>query len=94
MLRAMRNKRGGHEGNENKSCPLRAQEAVREPHANDVCVQGQFVVYKPHPDHPGPEHVIQQCPSQFSKGVIIWTTVFGLVVVGPTAQPQKSRTDR
>ena len=35
-----------------------------------------------------------QVATQFTKGLIIWRTVYGHVAVGPTAEPQPSRADR
>lgn len=53
--------------------------------------KGEFVVFKT--DIPL-SRVIEPVPTQFTKGVIVWTTVYGNVVVGPTAEPQSSRADR
>jgi glycerol-3-phosphate dehydrogenase len=53
--------------------------------------KGEFVVFKT--DVPL-SRVIEPVPTQFTKGVIVWTTVYGNVVVGPTADPQTSKTDR
>ena len=41
-----------------------------------------------------PSIVIQPVPSQYTKGVIVWKSVYGNVIVGPTAEEQASRTDR
>ena len=42
----------------------------------------------------GPEYIIQQVPSLQTKGIIVWKSVYGNVLCGPTAQEQESRTDR
>lgn len=61
--------------------------------------KGEFVVFKQpplkHTKQPlNLSRVIEPVPTQFSKGVIVWTTVYGNIVVGPTADPQSSKTDR
>ena len=58
--------------------------------------KGQFVVFDAPSSHDSPvlQHIIEPVPSQFTKGVIVWTTLYGQVVVGPTAEEQDSRTDR
>jgi len=72
---------------------------------DDVCLpftvtprKGQFVVYTPRPEDVEagkiPTHVIEPVPTARTKGVIIWKTVYGNVVVGPTAEDQTSKTDR
>ena len=55
--------------------------------------KGQFLVFLP-ADGGAPLHILEPPPSQTSKGVILWTTVHGLVVVGPTATDQEDRRDR
>ncbi len=49
--------------------------------------KGQFVVYRPTPGC-GPAHIIEPVPTDFTKGVIAWTSVYGNVIVGPTAVEQ------
>ena len=56
--------------------------------------KGQFVVLAPPAGATPPHAVLELVPTQFTKGVIVWTTVWGTVVVGPTAEPQTSRDDR
>lgn len=63
--------------------------------------KGQFVVFDPESDPHGlgdaciaPQHIIEPVASQFTKGVIVWTTVYGNVIVGPTAVDQEDKTDR
>ena len=54
--------------------------------------KGQFVVLDP--DDVCPSHVLQPVPTQHSKGVFVWTSLWGTVVVGPTAEDQESKPDR
>jgi L-2-hydroxyglutarate oxidase LhgO len=56
--------------------------------------KGQFVVLQPAPHTCLPAAVLEQVASQFTKGVIVWQTLYGNVVIGPTAEPQASRADR
>lgn len=39
-------------------------------------------------------HPIQPVPSQFTKGIFVFSTIYNQLVVGPTAVDQDSRTDR
>ena len=63
--------------------------------------KGQFVVFKPDPraaaaesSGGAPSHIIEPVPTEFTKGVIVFTTVYGNVVVGPTAVDQPDKLDR
>ena len=64
--------------------------------------KGQFVVFAPKQgsedddgdDDGVPSFIIEPVATAFTKGVIIWKTVYGNVIVGPTAVPQQSRGDR
>ena len=56
--------------------------------------KGQFVVFEPGPDCSGPDLILERVPSLVTKGVIIFTTVYGNIVVGPTATDQEHRSDR
>ena len=56
--------------------------------------KGQFVVFQPAPNSAIPEVIIEPVATQFTKGVIAWKTVWGTVVVGPTAVDQQSKDDR
>jgi len=56
--------------------------------------KGQFVVYKPRTDPEPPTHIIEPVATEFTKGVIAWTTSYGTIIVGPTAEPQADREDR
>ena len=40
-----------------------------------------------------PTRPIQPVPSQFTKGIFVYSTLYHQIVVGPTAQDQTSRTD-
>lgn len=55
--------------------------------------RGQYRVFrstpKTHIIHP-----IQPIPTQFSKGIFVFSTLYDQIIVGPTAQDQQSRTDR
>ncbi len=55
--------------------------------------RGQYQIYKASPasiiTHP-----IQPVPSQYSKGIFVFSTLYNHLVVGPTALDQTSRTDR
>jgi glycerol-3-phosphate dehydrogenase len=55
--------------------------------------KGQFLIFELGEEE-RPRHVIQPVPTQHSKGVFVWTTMWGTVVVGPTATDQSSKTDR
>jgi glycerol-3-phosphate dehydrogenase len=57
--------------------------------------RGQYQVFSS-PNNTGAPFVcrpIQPVPTQFSKGVFLFTTLYNQIVVGPTALDQKSRTD-
>jgi glycerol-3-phosphate dehydrogenase len=65
--------------------------------------KGQFVVFRPKANLPhdiknvswrAPNMIIEPVPTIRTKGVILWQTVYGTVVVGPTATDQKSKDDR
>lgn len=57
--------------------------------------KGQCLVIKPTArSPPPPEHVLEQIATQFTKGIIVWTTVYGNIVIGPTADEVPSRSDR
>ena len=54
--------------------------------------KGQFVVF----DKPAARllrHIILPVPTERTKGIVVTPTIFGNVLVGPTAQEQESRTD-
>ena len=82
-------------------------ETFRDERANDFTVtprKGQFVVFAPKgkakddgnddDDDGMPSFIIEPVATEFTKGVIIWKTVYGNVIVGPTAVPQQSRGNR
>jgi len=60
--------------------------------------KGQFVVFEPRLEDVEagrvPSHVIEPVPTVRTKGVIIWRTVYGNIVVGPTAEDTDDREDR
>eukprot|EP00939_MAST-03C_sp_MAST-3C-sp1_P005135 g5135.t1 len=66
--------------------------------------KGQFVVYASagtsddevteNEDETFLYHIIEPVPTRFTKGVIVFRTVYGNYVVGPTAEPQTSRSNR
>lgn len=65
--------------------------------------KGQFVVFSlplscnsdgNDDSGPAPAHIIEPVPTQFTKGVIVFTTVYGNVIVGPTAVDQPDKRDR
>lgn len=53
--------------------------------------RGQYVVFE---GAAGTTCPIQPIPTQFTKGVFVFTTLYDQIVVGPTALDQKSKTDR
>jgi len=53
--------------------------------------KGQYLVFETDLEL---DHVVETVPSQFSKGVIVWSTVYGNIIVGPTAEDQQSKVDR
>eukprot|EP00811_Abedinium_folium_P034487 NODE_7363_length_1586_cov_3.975326.p1 GENE.NODE_7363_length_1586_cov_3.975326~~NODE_7363_length_1586_cov_3.975326.p1 ORF type:complete len:478 (+),score=141.98 NODE_7363_length_1586_cov_3.975326:77-1510(+) len=55
--------------------------------------KGQCVVLQP-AEGVAPHFIIEPVPSQFTKGILLWETLYGQVVVGPTAEDQSSKTDR
>ena len=56
--------------------------------------KGQFIVFRPKTTTASPDTIIEPVATEFTKGVICWQTVWGDIVVGPTATPQTSRDDR
>ncbi|GBG33495.1 NADFAD-dependent dehydrogenase, putative [Hondaea fermentalgiana] len=56
--------------------------------------KGQFVVFQAPKGDSIPRLIIEPVATQFTKGVIAWTTVYGNIIVGPTAVEQASKTDR
>jgi len=55
--------------------------------------KGQYAFLSKVPGH-RQNHIIEPIATQFSKGVIVWQTLYGDLIVGPTAEPQKSKEDR
>eukprot|EP01048_Picozoa_sp_COSAG05_P019517 COSAG05_NODE_3079_length_2340_cov_1.724230_1_plen_648_part_01 len=70
--------------------------------------KGQFLVLKPKPatslnkttnapvelQQLLPQFIIEPVASQFTKGIIAFTSIYGNLVIGPTATPQSAREDR
>lgn len=57
--------------------------------------RGQYRVYNTAPyTRTRIMHPIQPVPSQFTKGIFVFSTMYHQLVVGPTALDQESRTDR
>lgn len=66
--------------------------------------KGQFIVFDASSRQEGggeeegkcipPQHIIEPVATQFTKGVIVWTTVYGNVIVGPTAVDGEDKMDR
>ena len=56
--------------------------------------KGQFVVFSPiENERQSPNVIIQPVPTLRTKGVIVWKSVYGNIVVGPTAEEQEDRDD-
>ena len=78
---------------------LRGDDEEKEEEIRITPRKGQFVVYEqldrsPNIEGYGPEYIIEPVSSEFTKGVIAWRTVYGNIIVGPTAVNQESKTDR
>jgi glycerol-3-phosphate dehydrogenase len=56
--------------------------------------KGQFAVFRMRAADELPRMIIQPVPTQYTKGVIVWSTVYGNVIVGPTAEEVESKTNR
>ena len=58
--------------------------------------KGQFIVYEKITDPTVPNCIIEPVYDEIkkTKGVIIWKTIHGNVIVGPTAEMVESKTDR
>ena len=54
--------------------------------------RGQYAVFAA-PPGTAPTRPIQPVPSQFTKGIFVYSTLYGQLVAGPTALDQASRTD-
>jgi len=53
--------------------------------------KGQFLVFDTDVEV---EYILETVPTQFTKGVIVWSTIYGNVIVGPTATNQTNKADR
>ena len=57
------------------------KETVRKPLPFNIKPRkGQFIILKPTVRHIVPTHIIEPVATQFTKGVIIWTTLYGNVI--------------
>jgi glycerol-3-phosphate dehydrogenase len=54
--------------------------------------KGEFFVFDP-PDGPPLEHILLAVPSKRTKGVLVFPSVDGKVIAGPTAHDQEDKTD-
>lgn len=54
--------------------------------------RGQYVVYSA-PQNEFPTRPIQPVPTDRTKGIFVYSTLYNQIVVGPTAKDQSSRTD-
>jgi glycerol-3-phosphate dehydrogenase len=73
---------------------LMSAEDMDDPWFTVTARKGQFVVFQAPMTAVLPSHIIEPVATPFTKGVIVWVTVHGNVVVGPTAVNQLSKTDR
>ena len=56
--------------------------------------KGQFVIFRgPKEGFPAPGVIIEPVATEYTKGVIIWTTLYGNIVVGPTAEDVEHKDD-
>jgi L-2-hydroxyglutarate oxidase LhgO len=80
------------------SCGLLIRQMESTSHFKILPRKGQFVVYAPIEDTDASaetlQHIIQPVPTEFTKGVIVWKTVYGNIVVGPTAVDVDSKENR
>jgi glycerol-3-phosphate dehydrogenase len=97
---------GGLELSDEAGGSLRARVAVNCAglHADDVARlvgddsfaiyprKGEFLVFDPPPDHPL-ERILLPVPTKRTKGVLVFPTIDGKVVAGPTAVDQEDKDD-
>ena len=69
-----------------------ASPLVPSPRFSALPRRGQYRIYSAASDT-RIDHPIQPVPTQFTKGVFVFSTLYGDLVVGPTAEDQESRTD-
>lgn len=55
--------------------------------------KGEFVVLRPQPDAPPPPRIVLPVPTPRTKGVLVFPTIDGAVVAGPTAVDQEDKHD-
>lgn len=74
---------------------LEVSGAKRPEDFNIIPRKGEFAVFKlPRRATGSLTRIIEPVPTHFTKGVIAWETVYGNLIVGPTATDQISKTDR
>ena len=56
--------------------------------------RGQYRIYSSSPETTKIVHPIQPVPTQRTKGIFVFSTMYDQIVVGPTALDQTSKTDR
>jgi glycerol-3-phosphate dehydrogenase len=71
--------------NNNDSC-------LDPPHWNAQPRRGQYRIFSS-TEHTTIQHPIQPVPTQFTKGIFCFSSIYNQIVVGPTALDQTSRTD-
>ena len=55
--------------------------------------RGQYRIYQAAPSN-SLRHPIQPIPTQFTKGIFVFSSLYNQIIVGPTAVDQESKTDR
>ena len=55
--------------------------------------RGQYIVYSAPPELPTLTRPIQPVPTDRTKGIFVYSTLYNQIVVGPTAKDQSSRTN-
>lgn len=57
--------------------------------------KGQFLVLElKNPNFEIPDSIIEPVSTQFTKGIIVWKSLYGNIIIGPTATNQNSKVDR
>ena len=73
---------------------IECMKTPRESSFSIIPRKGQFLVFRAPPGLAIPSYIVEPIPNSFTKGVIVWTDIYGHVLVGPTATEQASREDR
>lgn len=66
---------------------------VRQPHWTSKPRRGQYRIFQAN-EHTHITHPIQPVPSQRTKGIFVYSSLYDHIVVGPTAEEQESRFDK